>query len=76
MKREKVLKIEMGVAIFGMFLFLGLFIYSCTRHLSGKIVSGGHFLGMIAMFIKLFRMYKKEMADNNAESVDEIAHDN
>ena len=34
MKKEKDLKIAIGISIFGLFLFLGLFIYACC---SGKL---------------------------------------
>ncbi len=71
MKKEKDLKIAIGISIFGMFLFLGLFIYACIRNHSGKIVAGGHFFLMIYFIIKYYRMYKKHkkgLENDTAES--------
>ena len=71
MKQEKELKIGMGGAIFGMFLFLGLFIWACVQNRSGKIIAGFYFFLMIYLFIKYYRMYKKHkkgLENDTAES--------
>ena len=77
MKSLRDLKTATILSAFAIVLFLGLIIYAYTAYPSGKLISILMFFGFIVIFIKNYCAYnkcKKELVDDNTETVDETVH--